>query len=323
MTHKIVNILLFIGVTIFFWIAHFYYLHVYLLKGFYTFLALAVTYVIFKVAFERFFVKQIKDSKTRYSFRKTVSIIYIIVLLGIIVRIWIETTQTLLVSYGLIAAGVAIALQDLFKNFAGGILLFVGGMYRVGDRIEINSKLGDVIDISILYTTLLELGEWVKGEQATGRLAIIPNGKVISGTIINYTKDHSFIWDEMSIPITYDSDWKEAVNKILDIVKKETDNMTLKAENSIAKLEEKYYLSKRIIEPAIYLTLTDNWITFNIRYITEVRGRRLLRNKLSHMILDMIQKDPNIKIASTTLDITSFPDINKKNKIACARSNES
>lgn len=95
----------------------------------------------------------------------------------VVVRIWVEYTQTLLVSYGLIAAGITIALQDFFKNFVGGIMIFTTGTYRVGDRVEINSKFGDVIDIGIFYTTLLELKEWVEAEQPTGRISMVSRTK--------------------------------------------------------------------------------------------------------------------------------------------------
>lgn len=82
----------------------------------------------------------------------------------------------------------------------------------------------------------------------------------------NYSKDHNFIWDEIHIPIQYSDNWKLANDKILDIVKKETKDIVENANKEIANLEEKYYLGKRTAEPAIYLTATDNWISFDIRY---------------------------------------------------------
>jgi len=160
-----------------------------------------------------------KQAKMRYSFKKTISILYILVFLFALVAIWIEQTETLLISYGLIGAGIAVSLQDVFKNFAGGITIFLIGLYRVGDRVEINGKIGDVIDIGVLYTTIMEIGEWVDGNQATGRLTIIPNSNVLTNIVNNFTKDHNFIWDEISLPITYDSDWTDAHSKFLDIVK--------------------------------------------------------------------------------------------------------
>ena len=133
-------------------------------KGFYTFLALTILYLVFRIAFEEIVVKRIRESKTRYSFRKTVSILYLAMFVAIIIKTWVANTHTLLVSYGLVGAGIAVALQDFFKNFVGGIIPFVTGIYRVGDRTEVNSKYGDVIDIHILYTTLMEMKEWVAGD---------------------------------------------------------------------------------------------------------------------------------------------------------------
>jgi small-conductance mechanosensitive channel len=290
------------------WIVNYAYPNIDLQKAFYTAAAIAIIHFLFKNLFEDVIVKRIKVSKTRYSFKKTVSIVYIVVLVAVVINIWVDNTQSLLVSYGIIAAGLAVALQDLFKNFVGGILIFVTGIYKVGDRVEINSRKGDVIDIDILYTTLMEMGEWMSGDQATGRLTIIPNGYILSGSVNNYTKDHDFLWDEISLPITYDSDWKEAITTILSVVRRETGAVVYDAEKSLSTLEEKYYLPRRVVEPAVFITLTDNWINFNIRYMTVVRERRMVKNKLSRLILDEIEKSDKIKVASTTIDIVGLPE---------------
>jgi small-conductance mechanosensitive channel len=281
----------------------------YLEKGVYTFLALTIVYFFFEVLFEELVTKRIKEPKTRYSLRKVTSILSLATFTLAFVSIWIVEAQNILIAFGLVGAGVAIAVQDVFKNFVGGIMIFISGIYRVGDRVEINQKFGDVIDIGLLYTTLMETREWVAGDQVTGRLTVVPNGAVLAGTIQNYTRDFDFIWDEISIPITYDSDWNDANTKILDIVRKETKQITENAEKTIVEIEGKYYFTKRSLEPAIFLALTDNWITFDIRYVTEVRHRRALHDKLSRMILAEIEKSEKIKIASATLNITDFPSI--------------
>jgi len=314
MKRRITLLVAFIIASALFWFANFRYPHKYLQRGFETFLAFAIVYFFFALVFEEAVAKRIKMPKTRFSFRKSVSVLNLVFFSIIVVTIWVENIQNLLIAYGLIGAGVAIALQDFFKNLLGGIIIFVTGIYRVGDRIEIASKYGDVVDIGLLYTTLMEIKEWVAGDLPTGRLTIFPNGYVISNTLNNFTKDHDFIWDEISIPITYGSDWEEAVTIIQSIVKKETKNITDQAGKEISRLGEKYYFSKQAVEPAIFLTLTDNWITFNIRYITEVRERRLLHNKLSQMILSEIQKSKNIKVASSTLSIVGFPGAKMKQK---------
>ena len=291
------------------WALNYVHPDVYLQRAFYTAVVVALIHLLFKHVFEDLLIKRITVSKTRYSFKKTVSIIYLVVLVAVVINIWVADTRSLLISYGIVAAGIAVALQDLFKNFVGGVIIFVTGIYRVGDRVEINSRKGDVIDIDILYTTLMEMGEWMSGDQPTGRLTIIPNGYILSGSVNNYTKDHTFLWDEISVPITYDSDWKEAVAIILSVVRRETEEVGREAEKSLSSLEEKYYLPRKVVEPAVFITMTDNWINFNIRYMTEVRERRMTKNKLSRLILDEIEKSDEIRLASTTIDIIGFPEL--------------
>ncbi len=291
------------------WALNYVHPDVYLQRAFYTAVVVALIHLLFKHVFEDVLIKRITVSKTRYSFKKTVSIVYLVVLVAVVINIWVADTRSLLISYGIVAAGIAVALQDLFKNFVGGVIIFVTGIYRVGDRVEINSRKGDVIDIDILYTTLMEMGEWMSGDQPTGRLTIIPNGYILSGSVNNYTKDHTFLWNEISVPITYDSDWKEAVAIILSVVRRETEEVGKEAEKSLSSLEEKYYLPRKVVEPAVFITLTDNWINFNIRYMTAVRERRMTKNKLSRLILDEIEKSDEIRLASATIDIIGFPEV--------------
>jgi len=311
---KVVVLTLLIIISGALWFLHSLYPNLYLQKIGSTAITLTVLYLVFRFILEQMIVARLKAAKTRYALRKVFTILYGLIFFAVATAIWLENMQALSVAYGLLGAGMAIALQDLVKNFAGGIILLLGRIYRVGDRIEADGKYGDVMDIGILYTTLFELRQWIAGDQPTGRLTVIPNGYVLSGSLHNYTKDHSFVWDEISVPITYDSDWKEAAKKILGIVDKQTRNTTKQAEDEIKKIEEKYYLSRKIIEPAIFMTLTDNWITFNIRYVTDVRERRVTHSRLTQNILDEIQKSDAIRIGSETIDITTFPELTIKEK---------
>jgi len=306
MLRKIAISITLIFITGAFWLTNYQYpnfYNIFIVKGFYTFLALTFIYLVFRVGFEEIIIKRLKQAKMRYSFKKTISILYVLIFLFALVAIWIEQTETILISYGLIGAGIAVSLQDVFKNFAGGITIFSTGLYRVGDRVEINGKIGDIMDIGVLYTTIMEVGEWVNGDQATGRLSIIPNSNVLTNNVNNFTKDHNFIWDEISLPITYDSNWKKASEKILEIVNNETKNIAIHADKEITKLGEKYYLPKKPVEPVVFLTLTDNWINLNIRYVTETKERRIIKNNLSKLILKEIEKSKDIIIASENIDI--------------------
>jgi small-conductance mechanosensitive channel len=291
------------------WSVNFYYKNIDLSKFVDSTIAITISFLFFRIIMEQIVAQRIHEPKTRYSFRKTTYILFLVTSFVIVLRIWIINPQALLVAYGLVAAGVAIALQDLFKNFAGGIVIFTSGIYEIGNRIEIGGKSGDIIDINLFYTTILEIREWVNGDQVTGRITSIPNGLVLSQVVNNYTKDHHFLWDEISIPVTYESDWKSAIRLMKEIAAGETKEAASAAKKSLEGLEEKYYLPERPTEPDVFVTLTDNWILLRLRYVIEVRERRLVNSRISDLILREFERTPSITIASSTVSIVHAPEI--------------
>ncbi|HTY14833.1 MAG TPA: mechanosensitive ion channel family protein [Methanoregulaceae archaeon] len=274
-----------------------------------TLFTLAGAYLFESVLAEELLLSHITDSKTRYSLNKAIGIFTAVIAFVFVIRIWIPDTQSLIVALGIIGAGLAIGLQDVVRNFVGGIVILSSNIYEVGDRIELADELGDVMDIGLLNTTVMELRGWVNGDQPTGRITAIPNGKVITGPVHNYTKDHSFLWDEIMIPVTYDSNWKLAKDTILEIVRSETAATVVEARAEIESIGVKYYLPKNVVEPAVYISPTDASIAIHVRYVTEVTDRREFRTRLVEMILAKIQETPGIRIfssaSSDTADLTT------------------
>jgi small-conductance mechanosensitive channel len=220
----------------------------------------------------------------------------------------VEDIRTLLLGFGLVAAAFTISIQDVAKNLMGGLVIMFNSIYKVGDRIEIAGKKGDVIDINLLHTTIMEMSEWVSSDQHTGRLSSLPNFLVLSNAVNNYTKDFSFVWDEITLPISYDSDWRAAESLIMDIVIQETHMMKEYAEEEISHMQRKYYILKSSTDPGIFFKLTDNWIELTARYVAPARQRRILRTKISRRILEEIQRSEGIRIASESIEIARSPD---------------
>ena len=135
--------------TVVLWFIQFRYPNSSLTKLFYTFLALLIIYLVIKIIIEQVIAKRITEAKTRYSMKRIASMLSVLIFLAAGIAIWVDNLQALLVSYGILAAGAAVALQDVFKSFAGSLVIFLTGTYHVGDRIEVSSKIGDVIDIGI------------------------------------------------------------------------------------------------------------------------------------------------------------------------------
>jgi len=307
------GLVIWIILSISFWFVNYYYPSQYIENTFYTFVTLTLIHITFKIILDSQFSKKIKEKRTRYSFKKITSILYVGTFAAAVVAVWSEGAQEVTVAFGLVTAGIAFALQDVIKNLAGGVIIYLNRLYVVGDRIEINAKIGDVLDIGIFYTTILEIREWMSSDSPTGRITTIPNGLVISNNVNNYTKDHNYIWDEISMSLDYRSDVKYVQEKFLNIVTEQTSQFANQAEKSIQKMGEKYYLGDANVKPGIYMSLTDKEIFLKIRYTVETRLRGIVKDKISRLILDEIENAPyRIMTSTQTLNITDFPDIKLK-----------
>jgi small-conductance mechanosensitive channel len=268
-----------------------------------TLLVITVIFSLFSIVLDTLIRRNIRDSRSKYTATKVISVIESVLMIAAVALIWVRDLQALTVFFGIIGAGVAIALQDVFKNFAGSLTILLTRVYGVGDRIEIDGRYGDVMDIGIMNTTLMEIREWVAGDQPTGRLIIIPNGQLITKSVQNYSRDHSFLWDEIQIPVTYESDWKRAIEILIGIAQRETGDISQVAEVEIERIGEKYFLPRKDIQPAVYVTLTDNWILLSVRFVTYVRERRVVRARLNQLILEAFEQEDGITIASETMDV--------------------
>jgi small-conductance mechanosensitive channel len=288
-------------------LANYWYQNIHVSRIIITIIVFIIIYIVFRLILNEKYIINISDPQRRYYISKSFYFLYIFVNFLAIWTIWVEDLRSLVLGFGLVAAAFTLSMQDIAKNFAGGLSIFINQIYRVGDRIEIGDKKGDVIDIDILYTTIMEINEWVSADQPTGRLSLIPNSYVLSNVTNNYTKDFDFLWDEISFPITYNSDWKAAKMLIIEIIRQETTSIGEQAQGEISHMERKYFFSKGSTNTEVFIRLTDNWIELTARYVTPVRQRRMIRNRVSQRILEDIERSERIKIASQTVDIVGFP----------------
>jgi len=299
----LIPVSLFAGAGVF-WFLNKYFIEPLLYRAFLSLLFTGLIFAFYSLVTNTVAIRVIKDRKTQYTFNKGFLILSAVAFFIVMLQVWVENTESLVISYGIIAAGIAIALQDLFRNFVGGIIIALTGVYRIGDRIEVDGTSGDIMDVGIMNTTMMEIQGWVDADQPTGRIVVMPNSIVINSKIYNYTKDHNFVWDEITIPLTYDSNWKAAIENFLGIIKAEAGDLTIQAEREVERLGEKYYLPKKVTEPAVYVRLTDNWVQLGIRYVSESRNRRAISDILNRKILDDIASSDSYRVASESYEIS-------------------
>jgi len=203
---------------------------------------------------------------------------------------------------GLFLAGIAISLRDVFSNFIGWLIINSQKGFRHGDRIKIGTAVaGDVIDIGVLRTTLVEIGEWVEADQSTGRMVTVPNSLVLNNQVYNYTAGHDLIWNEMKILVTFESDWEAAEKIMLKIAQIDFEEKKEYIIEGLRKVRERYLLRYNFITPKVYVRVADSGVLLTLRYMVSARRRRTLDDELSREILRQFASEPSIEFAYPTM----------------------
>jgi len=244
--------------------------------------------------------KNITEVKTQYHWRKLINSVVLILLLILVFRIWFTGAQSLVTYLGLVSAGIAIALKDVFTNLAGWLYIISRRPFNVGDRVQIGDYAGDVIDQSFFEFTLLEIGNWVHADQSTGRLIHIPNGKIFSQDLANYDKGFKYLWNEIEVVVTFESDWQKAKKILLEIANNKGENISKRMENQIKRAAKKYMIYYKKLTPIVYTSVVDHGIKLTIRHLCETRKRRGYDEAIWEDILLEFAKNKNIELAYPT-----------------------
>jgi small-conductance mechanosensitive channel len=252
---------------------------------------------------KRIVYRQTDDETIRYKWRKNLA--YILSFLGFILvgRIWFQGMGSLATFLGLLSAGLAIALRDPVTDMAGWLLIVWRKPFKVGDRIEIGKHRGDVIDVRFFKFTILEIGNWVQADQSTGRVIHIPNHLVLRESIGNYTSDFDFIWNEIAVIITFESNWKKARSILTEIMESHYEDYVADAEQQIIKAKDSYLIRYKNLTPIIYTEVVEFGVKLTIRHLSHARRRRGLNQVIWEDILERFGKESDIAFAYNTLRI--------------------
>ncbi|MBT8236459.1 MAG: mechanosensitive ion channel family protein [Bacteroidia bacterium] len=258
--------------------------------------------------------KRLPDNAVKYKAQKGIEVLGYLLIIVLTISYFTGTIKDFGLAIGLLTAGITITLQELILSIAGSFYIFFVRVYKPGDRIEINGIKGDVIDIDSIYTTMMEIGEWVSSDNYSGRIVKLSNAFVFKGPVYNYSQDFPFVWDEFDLPIRYGSDVELAKKIVIEEAKEILSEYVSESITKWKKVVEKYYIENAQVDPTLAITLTDNWIKFNLRYIVDYRKRRFTRHLLNERIGNKIEAtEGKVLLASSTLEIIRIPtvDINK------------
>lgn len=234
--------------------------------------------------------------------------------------IWFDDPARLATALGLVAAGLAFALQRVITALAAYIVILRGKTFNVGDRIVMGGVRGDVMDLGFIQTTIMEMGQppavqdadpamWVKARQYTGRIVTLTNDKIFDSPVYNYTRDFPFIWEEMTIPIPYKADLPRAEEIMLAAAQKLTIPARELGEKALAELQRRFFVAPADLEPRVFVRLTDNWVELTVRFITQDHAIRDVKDRMGRQILQGLNQ-AGIGVASSTYDIVGMPPLN-------------
>ena len=241
-----------------------------------------------------------ENVKTRYQWHKITSYISFSLISIIIANIWLEGIESIATYLGLVSAGIAIALKEPLTNLTGWLYIIWRSPFDVGDRIQLGHETGDVIDTNLFNFTLMEIGNWVDADDHTGRLIHVPNGLIFTATLANYGKGFKYIWNEMPVLVTFESDWRKAKNILLKIVHENSIIQTKSAEKKFKEAKKVFMLKKPDLEPTVITKVEDSGVELTLRYLCRPDMRRETEHKIWEDILDEFDKYDNIDFAYPT-----------------------
>ena len=252
---------------------------------------LLVTYFIIKVIrfiIVKVYTKFVEDARKTYLYNQKVNLISNLIFAVIIFLILNPYMKNVITIISFVSAALTLALREMITNWFAGLYIKIKKPFKVEDRIEIDSKKGDVINISDLSFEMLEVGERVYGEQSTGIIVHLPNSIVFSKPIKNYNKAFKYIWNEILVEVPLDADiekTKDVLYKIInknEIVKRIPKKMSDQVDD--VSLEYRIYYNK--LKPIIYTKVVDSHVELYIRYLVHPKKNRNVENEVWLDILE-------------------------------------
>jgi small-conductance mechanosensitive channel len=273
-------------------------------------LATLVVILIIILALLRYIRKRVlRDavhSDNKYKIIKAINVLKYILIVGVILLVFSDKLGNIGITLGLASAGIAFALQSVIVSIAGWLSIMTTGQIKVGQRVKIGDITGDVIDIGVIKTTLMEVGAWVNGDLYNGRITEISNSFVFNVPIQNYSGDYPFLWDEITIPLRTESDFDLARKIFVNVTNEVCGSYAAESKKPWAKMQGKYLIENASVDPSVTLRFDENWITFTIRFVVDYKKRRSTKDILFTRILEEINKHDEILIATAAVEVTNI-----------------
>jgi small-conductance mechanosensitive channel len=244
--------------------------------------------------------RKLDDPVKFHRWRRVIVNTLTIVALILIGRVWIRAFDSLATFLGLASAGLAVAMHDSIANVAGWVFILWRKPFRVGDRVQVGTITGDVIDVRLFQFSVIEVGNWVDADQSTGRIVHIPNSQILREPVSNYETGFQYIWHEIPVLITFESDWRKAKALLTTIASEKAEHLSEGAKEQIRRAAMRYLIFFENLTPIVYTTVKESGVLLTLRYIVKPRERRNSEETIWEAVLDEFAKHEDITLAYPT-----------------------
>lgn len=249
----------------------------------------------------RAIARRVEDPELNFRSRRVATYVATTVGLLAVLPIWVENVQDVATFLGIVGAGLVIALADVVLNFVGWIYITLRHPFKVGDRIEIGERAGDVIDIRVLRFSLLEIKGWVEADQSTGRILHLPNGLLFKEPMANYTQGFRHIWHEVPVRVTFESDWEKAKEILQEALDYHAMNEAeVEAAEDIRRASRQFFIRYSTLSPTVYVSVRENGVLLTGRVLVPSRQRRAIDAEIWEHVLHRFNEEPSVQFAYPT-----------------------
>ncbi|MFD2999398.1 mechanosensitive ion channel family protein [Pontibacter toksunensis] len=241
-----------------------------------------------------------KDLRKQYQWRRFTN--YVATGLSILVlsNIWFNGFESIATFLGLLSAGLVLALREPLLSMTGWLYILWKRPFRIGDRIQVGETIGDVIDISLFQFSLNEIRGWVDADQATGRVVNVPNARVFTVPQANYNYGFPFVWQEIPVNITFESNWKKAKEILEQVTRQHAEQLSEAAVLQVKRQSQRHLIFYEDLEPKLYTTVRENGIEITARYLCGIMRRRQSTHLIWEDVLTHFLAAPDIHFAYPT-----------------------
>jgi small-conductance mechanosensitive channel len=261
-------------------------------------LAVLATILLVRWLLLRVLHAQIDQPATWYRVRKTANWVTAAVVVVALGTVWAGALGTFVTVFALAAAGLAISLGEVIRNLAGGIYVALRHPLRVGDRVEIAEFAGDVVSTGPVAFHILEIRNWVEADQSTGRILHVPNSLLFTRPLANFGAAMSWIWHEVAVPLTFESDWRRARDIHAEVTERHAPPVD--PDEAAARLRaasRHFVITYSRFSPAVYVDADERGIRLTARVLCDIRQRRGLTDAIWTELLEAYADEPAIVFA--------------------------